>query len=285
MGRDAAGVIGIRLARAGDEVVSMSVVQPDRDLLVLTETGYGKRVALPEFRRKHRGGQGVMLIPLEGRKTGRRRRRPAGDRGGRRAAPHQRRRPGRADRDQHDQPLFVGGPRRHHDAPQRGRPGRRRSPPSARGWRSGRAWATMAAPRRGRAPGAIRRCREGVRRGGGARVLRLVRRLHRERQPGPCPQDLPLPRHAQLGQAEVFSFANENIFVKILDNVREKDVFLVQPTCRPVNQSIMELLIMIDAFKRASAGRITAVIPFYATAARTRRTSPGSRSPPASSPT
>jgi DNA gyrase subunit A len=71
MGRDAAGVIGIRLARAGDEVVSMSVVQPDRDLLVLTETGYGKRVALSGFRRKHRGGQGVMLIPLEGRKTGR----------------------------------------------------------------------------------------------------------------------------------------------------------------------------------------------------------------------
>ncbi len=67
----------------------------------------------------------------------------------------------------------------------------------------------------------------------------------------------------QIGQAEVFSFANENIFVKILDNVREKDVFLIQPTCRPVNQSIMELLIMIDAFKRASAGRITAVIPFY----------------------
>ena len=66
------------------------------------------------------------------------------------------------------------------------------------------------------------------------------------------------------GRAEVFQFANENIFVKILDNVREKDVFLVQPTCHPVNQSIMELLIMIDAFKRASAGRITAVLPFYA---------------------
>ena len=62
----------------------------------------------------------------------------------------------------------------------------------------------------------------------------------------------------------MFQFANENIFVKILDNVREKDVFLVQPTSHPVNQSIMELLIMIDAFKRASAGRITAVIPFYA---------------------
>jgi len=68
----------------------------------------------------------------------------------------------------------------------------------------------------------------------------------------------------ECGKAEVFQFANENIFVKILDNVREKDIFLVQPTCHPVNQSIMELLIMIDAFKRASAGRITAVIPFYA---------------------
>jgi ribose-phosphate pyrophosphokinase len=66
-----------------------------------------------------------------------------------------------------------------------------------------------------------------------------------------------------LGRAEVFEFANENIFVQILDNAREKDVFLVQPTSRPVNRSIMELLIMIDAFKRASAGRITAVIPYY----------------------
>ena len=68
----------------------------------------------------------------------------------------------------------------------------------------------------------------------------------------------------ELGSSEVFEFANENIFVRILDNVREKDVFLVQPTCRPVQKSIMELLIMIDAFKRASAGRITAVVPYYA---------------------
>ena len=66
------------------------------------------------------------------------------------------------------------------------------------------------------------------------------------------------------GNARVFEFANENIFVRILDNVREKDVYLVQPTCSPVNKSIMELLIMIDAFKRASAGRITAVVPYYA---------------------
>jgi ribose-phosphate pyrophosphokinase len=66
------------------------------------------------------------------------------------------------------------------------------------------------------------------------------------------------------GRVDVFQFANENTFVKILDNVREKDVFIVQPTSRPVNDSIMELLIMIDAFKRASAGRITAVVPYYA---------------------
>ncbi len=66
------------------------------------------------------------------------------------------------------------------------------------------------------------------------------------------------------GNLEVFQFSNENIFVKILDNVRERDVYLVQPTSRPVQTSIMELLIMIDAFKRASAGRITAVVPYYA---------------------
>ena len=70
MGRDAAGVIGIRLARAGDRVVRMRVVLPDADLLVLTETGYGKRVSLDEFRTMHRGSQGVRLISLEGAKTG-----------------------------------------------------------------------------------------------------------------------------------------------------------------------------------------------------------------------
>jgi ribose-phosphate pyrophosphokinase len=67
----------------------------------------------------------------------------------------------------------------------------------------------------------------------------------------------------ELGSSEVFEFANENIFVRIVDNVREKDIFLIQPTCKPVQKSIMELLIMIDAFKRASAGRITAVVPYY----------------------
>jgi DNA gyrase subunit A len=71
MGRDAAGVIGIRLAREGDHVVGMGVVKEGMELLVLTETGYGKRVHIGEVRRTHRGSQGVGLIALEGAKTGR----------------------------------------------------------------------------------------------------------------------------------------------------------------------------------------------------------------------
>ena len=67
-----------------------------------------------------------------------------------------------------------------------------------------------------------------------------------------------------LGVCEVFKFSNDETFVKILENIREKDVFLVQPISRPVNDHLMELLIMIDAARRASAGRITAVIPYYA---------------------
>ena len=70
MGRDAAGVIGIRLAKEGDAVVGMGVVKDDEDVLVLTETGRGKRVPIAQIRRKHRGSQGVRLIPLEGAKTG-----------------------------------------------------------------------------------------------------------------------------------------------------------------------------------------------------------------------
>jgi len=66
-----------------------------------------------------------------------------------------------------------------------------------------------------------------------------------------------------LGNCEVFEFNNENIFVRILENVRERDTFAIQPICSPVNKSLVELLIMIDALKRASAGRITAVIPYY----------------------
>ena len=73
-------------------------------------------------------------------------------------------------------------------------------------------------------------------------------------------------RHLEIepGSAQVFQFPNENTFVKIEENVRGNDVFIVQPFSSPVNTSIMESLIMIDALKRASAKRITAVIPYYA---------------------
>jgi ribose-phosphate pyrophosphokinase len=67
-----------------------------------------------------------------------------------------------------------------------------------------------------------------------------------------------------LGRAEVFQFSNENIFVRINETVRERDIYVIQPFSSPVNTSILEMLIMIDALKRASAGRITAVIPYYA---------------------
>ncbi len=67
-----------------------------------------------------------------------------------------------------------------------------------------------------------------------------------------------------LGKVDVFEFSNENIFVQFQENLRMRDVYLVQPFSSPVNTSIIELLVMIDAAKRASAGRITAVIPYYA---------------------
>ncbi|MCA9833968.1 MAG: ribose-phosphate pyrophosphokinase [Thermomicrobiales bacterium] len=66
-----------------------------------------------------------------------------------------------------------------------------------------------------------------------------------------------------VGKAEVFKFSNDNTFVRIGNSVRQDDVFVVQSFTTPVNDSIMELLIMIDTLKRASAGRITAVIPYY----------------------
>jgi ribose-phosphate pyrophosphokinase len=66
-----------------------------------------------------------------------------------------------------------------------------------------------------------------------------------------------------LGRCDVTQFSNENIFVKILENVRERDVFIIQPTCSPVNNNLVELFVMLDAFWRASAGRITAVMPYF----------------------
>ncbi len=77
-----------------------------------------------------------------------------------------------------------------------------------------------------------------------------------------------------LGKCEVFQFSNENIFVRVLENVRERDVFVVQPLASPVNQNLVELLIMLDALKRASASRITAVIPYYAYGRSDRKDQP-----------
>ena len=77
-----------------------------------------------------------------------------------------------------------------------------------------------------------------------------------------------------IGQVEVIKFSNDNTFVKILENVRQKDVFILQSTIEPVNDHIMEMLIMIDAAKRASAGRITAVVPYYSYARTDKKDQP-----------
>ncbi len=74
-----------------------------------------------------------------------------------------------------------------------------------------------------------------------------------------------------LGKSEVWHFSDGEISVNIGESVRGSDVFVVQSTCRPVNDNLMELLIMIDAFKRASAGRITAVVPYYGYARQDRK--------------
>src|SRR6185369_10003955 len=66
-----------------------------------------------------------------------------------------------------------------------------------------------------------------------------------------------------LGQAEVSRFSDGELKIKLLENVRGDDTFIVQPTCPPVNDNVMELLIMVDALARASARRITAVVPYY----------------------
>jgi ribose-phosphate pyrophosphokinase len=77
-----------------------------------------------------------------------------------------------------------------------------------------------------------------------------------------------------LGDATVDSFPDGETFVKINENIRGRDVFLVQPTCPPTNQNLMELLIMVDAAKRASAARITAVLPFFGYARQDRKDQP-----------
>src|SRR3954462_264233 len=77
-----------------------------------------------------------------------------------------------------------------------------------------------------------------------------------------------------LGDATVSSFPDGETYVKINENIRGRDVYLVQPTCPPTNQNLMELLIMVDAARRASASRITAVIPFFGYARQDRKDQP-----------
>ncbi len=77
-----------------------------------------------------------------------------------------------------------------------------------------------------------------------------------------------------LGQARIRRFSDGEINVEIHENVRGRDVYLVQPTCAPANDHLMELLIMVDACKRSSAGRITAVMPYYGYARQDRKVAP-----------
>ncbi len=74
-----------------------------------------------------------------------------------------------------------------------------------------------------------------------------------------------------LGSATVGRFSDGEVNVELLENVRGKDVFVLQPTCSPTNENLMELLIMVDALKRASAGRITAAMPYFGYARQDRR--------------
>ena len=77
-----------------------------------------------------------------------------------------------------------------------------------------------------------------------------------------------------IGEASIERFANENIFVQILENVRERDVFVVQPLSTPVSENLVELLIMLDALRSASARRITAVVPYYSYARSDKKDQP-----------
>lgn len=84
-------------------------------------------------------------------------------------------------------------------------------------------------------------------------------------------QDIANYLKTPLGQAVLAKFSDGEIQIEILENVRGKDVFVVQPTCVPTNDNVMELLLMLDALKRASASRVTAVIPYFGYARQDRR--------------
>jgi ribose-phosphate pyrophosphokinase len=90
----------------------------------------------------------------------------------------------------------------------------------------------------------------------------------------PLAQEICRRLKTPLGRINLTRFSDGELYCQILENVRGKDVFVIQPTCCPVNNNLMELLIMIDAFKRSSATRITAVIPYYGYARQDRKDKP-----------
>jgi len=90
----------------------------------------------------------------------------------------------------------------------------------------------------------------------------------------PLAQEICQQLNIPLGRANIQRFSNENIFVQILENVRERDVFVVQPLSSPVSENLVELLIMIDALRGASAQRITAVVPYYSYARSDKKDMP-----------
>jgi ribose-phosphate pyrophosphokinase len=84
-------------------------------------------------------------------------------------------------------------------------------------------------------------------------------------------QDIASHLKLSLGKAHVGQFSDGEIMVEIMENVRGRDVFIVQSTCAPTNDNLVELLVMVDAMRRASAGRITAVVPYFGYARQDRR--------------
>lgn len=90
----------------------------------------------------------------------------------------------------------------------------------------------------------------------------------------PLARDICAYMNMELGKTSVKNFSDGEIFVRIEENVRGGDVFVIQPTCSPGNDNLMEMLIMIDALKRSSAKRITAVIPYYGYARQDRKSEP-----------
>ena len=90
----------------------------------------------------------------------------------------------------------------------------------------------------------------------------------------PLAEEIAQQLQVPLGDADVSRFSDGEVYVQINENVRGQDVFVIQPTSPPVNDNLMELLVMIDAFKRASARRITAVLPYYGYARQDRKVMP-----------